>query len=235
MASRIIALFGKKKSGKNYLAQRIATNASGKVLTAFAAPIKDIAAKIFSLPDSLVWGESHLRDVYPIEWERNPKTFWDTAFWKAALLPNTEHNRALREIIEELFNNTVKVQSSPLPPYKHYSQSSITTRDILKAIGQGMRVRFGNDYWLEKTRSFIETSQGPVIVTDGRLPHEFEYCKKLAASTILIKGDEEVVDNHETEKLPFKESDFDFFIDNCKQNWGKFPATVADLNKKLGF
>lgn len=235
MASRVVALFGKKKSGKNYLAQRLAVNTSEKALTAFAAPIKDIAAKIFGLPDSLLWGESELRDVFPIEWERSPKTFWDAAFWKGALLPNTEHNRALREIIEELFNKTVKVQQTPLPPYKTYTQSPITTRDILKAIGQGMRNRFGNDFWLGQTRNFIQECRGPVFITDGRLPHEFEYCKNMLATTVLIKGDEGAEDNHETERLQFKDSDFDFCIDNRKQNWGEFSATVADLNRKLGF
>jgi len=214
----LVALFGKRNSGKNYLAKHLASNLSPDPwITAFADPIKQMARDLFGFTPERLWGESYLRDEFLEDWDSNADEKWHQTLWRVSTLENTRENRSIREAVEGLFQRYVTEA-----PNGEYLCSPFTVRDVLKEIGQKMRADFGDDYWNSK----VMVGEGHTLITDGRMAHELAWVRECRGLAVRVYGDVGGIDDHETERLEMPDSLYDFVFVNDRVG---FEAKLAGL------
>ena len=94
------------------------------------------------------------------------------------------------------------------------------------------------DYWLNK----IISSEGNIIVTDVRVPHEYEVFKKAGAKTIRVEADRQVRANRGeligeddiTEIGLDNITDWDYVIDN-NSDYNSLKEQVYKIIQDLGY
>ena len=94
------------------------------------------------------------------------------------------------------------------------------------------------DYWLDK----IISSDGNIIVTDVRVPHEYEVFKKAGAIAIRVEADRDVRaqrgeligEDDITEVGLDNITDWDYVIEN-NSDYDTFKQAVLEVVKELGY
>lgn len=229
MKKLVVAFFGPRGVGKNYLSEILTRSVSLETsvkLTAFADPIKVLVQKIFGFSPYYLWGPSSSRDVFPIDWERNIREAWEGALdvirWSDKLLTKEERSLLLK-VYDKMYDECVEVQPVPGPPYVlHKPKTPFTPRYALREISEAFKEEFGQDYWVAKT--LAPTDYGVTVISDGRFPLEAAAVKANKGILIRVfnpKG--EILDDHPTEKclLDIPDGSYDFKIANDGEKFDK--------------
>jgi hypothetical protein len=115
----------------------------------------------------------HLIDAYGFKKFAFAKTVKDIAAiafgWNRDLLEgSTPESRIWREQIDPVWD--------------------ITPRSALQKIGTDMfRAKIRDDFWLKKTQLEIQNADCPIVITDCRFEHEFEFIKSMGGQVFYVQ------------------------------------------------
>ena len=183
----IIGLAGNLNTGKDTVAKMLPRFRP----IAFAKALKDIAGKLFDIPNDVLWGPSHFRDI-PIE------SSWSDLYWMSA--KRRLGDETLRARIREVFTD------------KHYAEalrnlqgmvedrfdtelgSTVAPRHLLQQIGTEWGRAINPRVWLETVgRTIAERPQDNWVITDTRFFNEAKYAEtELDGYVIWIDASERV-------------------------------------------
>lgn len=190
----IIAVFGKKGSGKTTVAQIAAKK--GYKLIAFADPLKLTCSKVFNIPESVL-NDPIAKDNMQISISLN--------------------EAALSAFLWSLSNNYVQIHPSAIDEavgtYKGPSEV-YTPRQLLQVLGTDLvRDCVDKEYWVKAASAKIEPNN-KYIFHDTRFENECDFVKNNLNGIILLveRAGQFNNDNHASEQ--FKPQNFDFKINN---------------------
>jgi len=125
---------------------------------------------------------------------------------------------------EELYKLVTAVQTTMGQPVEKDPM-------LLQEEGMLMRKRYGDDVWVNKLATRIDAANNDIlIITDMRLPNEFEWAKKNGFKTVKIVRPDRPIDrdpNHISETALANHT-FDFIITN-DGTIEKFHNLIDDL------
>lgn len=193
----IIALSGKKKSGKDTVANFLVKD-RGFTKLSFATPLKDLIVRVFKIDSNLLHDDSkkdeeldfnlsidyshldHIRQIVSEEWGYNID--YDT-----------------RENIEDFFGKEIE-----------------TPRQLMQIVGTDiLRNHVDENIFINLLVEKIKQLQTPVVVADARLKNEREKLLELGAVLTLIKRDIGLdEDDHISENDLGDEDEYDLVIEN---------------------
>jgi hypothetical protein len=194
----IIALSGKKKSGKDTIANFLVKD-QGFTKLSFATPLKDLLIKVFRIdPDSLYNEDkkdkeldyyitidySHLDDIREIISEE----------WGVKI------TYEMRENIEEFFGKEIK-----------------TPRQLMQVVGTDIiRNEIDDEIFINLLIEKTKTIQTPIVIADVRLENERNKLLELGAILGLVKRDFNRIDEdeHISENDLGDEDEYDLVIEN---------------------
>lgn len=188
-----VAFFGKKGSGKNYMASELATRLPGIkfITTAFADPVKELVEWLFGVPKQDLWGSSKNRERIlvggsDLELEIFLARANQTLLYTPVL---TDLSEILRQILKDLARDR---------------PSNITARHLLRKVSEDIKAGMGEDFWIKKLeqKRALETQKDPnsvLLVTDGRFPLEAKAIKDADGICVKIVNPKPQSDDHVTE------------------------------------
>lgn len=190
----IIAVFGRKHSGKTTIAE-IAAKKGYKPI-AFADPIKITASKVFNISETVL-NDPIAKDHMQVSINLNEAAL--SAFlWSLSNIYVQMHPSAIDE--------AVALYKGPEWVY--------TPRQLLQVLGTDLvRDCVDKDYWLKAAASKIEPNCNYVI-HDARFQNECDFIKNVLKGTILVveRAGLSNKDSHVSEQ--FTPSNFDFKLNN---------------------
>lgn len=221
----IIALYGKKNSGKDSVGRII------QVLTSY---------KYYSLLEPVLKGSKEKEDILNMDWDNfikdNKDQTEDDFYSRFESYEIRRFAGSLKKCIsaitgatyKELNNNDFKEIEDPY--------LKITYRKLLQDVGESFRQIINEDIWVDSLFRNLEENSKWIIV-DLRHVNELEAVTDYEGLVVKIKGiEEENKDNHisETALDYLEDHNFDFVIDNSDREHGFKPlvSQVYDFVKK---
>jgi hypothetical protein len=194
----ILALSGKKKSGKDTIANFLVKD-QGFIKLSLATPLKDLLINVFRLDKDFLYDENkkdnELDDFITIDYSHLDK-IRDiiTEEWGFAIDYET------RENIEEFYGTEIK-----------------TPRQLMQTIGTDLiRKNIRDDVFIVLLLEQIKKTPKPIVIADARLQNERETLVNIGATLGLVKRkiSEDKSDSHISENDLGDEDEYDLIIDN---------------------
>lgn len=218
----IIALSGKKGSGKSSLAQALLRNASelwpGKVVKKFALadPLKGILVDILGVDPALVYGDDTQKNTLTgLLWENLPHYHL------------VQIDRARKAISEGGTEGLLK-DVCPSGP--------MTVREVLQEVGTGIFRRFSQQVWVNALLRAIRRSDAQVaVIDDVRFANEAQGVTD--AGGVVVRLTRGITgDSHLSETaLDGKSSLFSLVLDNQSQSFWETERALINWLCEQGF
>lgn len=219
-ANMLIGISGKKRTGKDTIAEHISSAFGEKCISvAFADPIKDAlsaAYQTFNIQD-LTGLSIVLDDFY--EGGRYDRDNFELPMSKAAI---QYWLRGAIKVLHSLWGPTgVNLEDIQLKP------GPWTIRKLMQELGTNIVGSVTPNYWIDITRKTIESSTAngyTVLVSDVRYDHEADALRNIGAIMIFTQRDTSLTDDHISEAGITPKSTDHVIINN---------GTIEDLYSKV--
>lgn len=212
MSKKILAITGRKQSGKDSLGNFLVSNATelfgpGFVVRrfGFADPLKEMVSNLFGVP--LEW-------MHGSEKDKNRLT---TVCW--GHLPHFDRE------------NEVNGRGS----------DSLTVRELLQQFGTEVVRRMSEDAWVNALHRKIERDGlcDLAVIPDCRFPNEILAVKEWGGKAIRLTRNQEAKAEHESEwsldRDYFDWDNFDVVVDNRNMSLGNQNHHLAELLREWGW
>lgn len=190
----IIALSGKKRTGKNTFAD-VLSNRYGFTQVAIADPLRNLCARVFHI-DPKMFTDDDKKDA---TWGRVYLDFHDIDNIRKII-----ENEWGYEVTEEARNAMEEFQGEEFD----------TPREMLRFIGTFLvRTCVSDNIWIELAADKIKELGGKIVITDCRFENERAYFEQLGAILCLIKRN----DNGNSEEHEFnlgQDAEYDVIFTN---------------------
>lgn len=193
----IISLSGKKKSGKDTVADFLVKD-RGFTKLSFSTPLKELIIKTFSIDPDLLYNDTK-KDL-PMDYNLNIDYF---------------HLDKMREIITEEWG--VQIDYETRERIEEFFDKKIETpRQLMQVVGTDIiRNLISETIFIDLMLEKIKKIQTPIVIADARLKNERETLLELGAIMALIKRDINIdPDDHISENDFGDEDDYDLVIEN---------------------
>jgi hypothetical protein len=193
----ILALSGKKKSGKDTIANFLVSDQNFKKLS-LATPLKDLLVKVFRVDERLLHDEdkkdTEMEDIITIDYH---------------------HLDDLRNVISEEWGFPIAYDTRERIEEFHGMEIR-TPRQLMQTIGTDLIRRYiRDDIFIVLLLEKISKSERPIVVADVRLENERETLREIGAILGLVKrAHVDNNDSHISENDLGTEDDYDLVIDN---------------------
>lgn len=221
----IIALYGKKNSGKDSVGRIF------QVLT---------SSKYYDLLEPVLKGSKEKEDILNMDWDKfmvdNKNQTEDEFFSRFESYEIQRFAGSLKKCVSAITGATYKELNDN--DFKKIEDPYLKTtyRKLLQDIGESLRQNINEDIWVDSLFRNLEENSKWVIV-DLRYLNELEAVTDYEGLVVKIKGTkEENEDTHisETALDDLEDHNFDFVIDNSNREKGFKPlvSQVYDFVKK---
>ncbi len=193
----IISLSGKKKSGKDTVADFLVKD-RGFTKLSFSTPLKELIIKTFSIDPDLLYNDTK-KDL-PMDYNLNIDYF---------------HLDKMREIITEEWG--VQIDYETRERIEEFFDKKIETpRQLMQVVGTDIiRNLISETIFIDLMLEKIKKIQTPIVIADARLKNERETLLELGAIMALIKRDINIdPDDHISENDFGDEDEYDLVIEN---------------------
>jgi hypothetical protein len=194
----ILALSGKKKSGKDTIADFLVKD-QNFVKISLATPLKNLIINVFKI-ESKYLNDDSLKDKELPEF----------------ITIDYEHIDKIRQIVSENWGFPVDYEAREKLESFHGTEIK-TPRKLMQTIGTDMlRNHIRDDIFIVLLAQALKESRQPVVIPDARLQNEREFLKKIGAVMAIVKrhNPDEKPDDHISENDFGKEDDYDLVIHN---------------------
>lgn len=193
----ILALSGKKKSGKDTIANFLVKDHGFKKLS-LATPLKDLIVKVFKIDKDLLYNENkkdeHLDYFITIDYH---------------------HLDKIREIVSEEWGFPIDYETRENIEEFHGKEIK-TPRQLMQTIGTDLiRKHIRDDVFIVLLLEQIKKTERPIVIADARLQNERETLLSVGAILGLVKRD--IIkneDDHISENDLGEEDEYDLIVDN---------------------
>jgi hypothetical protein len=194
----ILALSGKKKSGKDTIADFLVKD-QNFVKISLATPLKNLIIDVFKI-ESKYLNDDSLKDKELPEF----------------ITIDYEHIDKIRQIVSENWGFPIDYEArEKLESF--YGTEIKTPRKLMQTIGTDMlRNHIRDDIFIVLLAQALKEACQPVVIPDARLQNEREFLKKIGAVMAIVKrhNPQEKADDHISENDLGKEDDYDLVIEN---------------------
>lgn len=212
MNKKILAITGRKQSGKDTLGNFLVSNATelfGPDFVVrkfgFADPLKDMVSELFRVPLAWLYGTDEDKNrPTTIQWGDLPHFNWDN-----------------NEMIAKV-------------------EKCLTVRELLQQFGTEVVRRMDGDAWVNALYRKIARSECSLaVIIDARFPNEVNAVKEWGGKVVRLTRNHDVVAEHESERAldadRFGRGEFDAILNNIDLTPGQQSRELVFLLAKWGW
>jgi hypothetical protein len=193
----ILALAGKKKSGKDTIADFLVKDQKFTKLS-LATPLKDLIQKVFKLDKDYLYNDKKKDEEFDY-----------------VVTIDYYHLDKIRDIISEEWGFPIDYETREAME-ELYGKEIRTPRQLMQTIGTDLiRKNIRDDVFIVLLLEAIKKTEGHIVIADARLTNERETLSNIGAHLCLVKRDlPENEDNHISENDLGEEDEYDLVIEN---------------------
>jgi len=228
MSQLIITLSGKKRSGKNTLANFIAGSflTKTKQIERFTITKQGLFKykrdkEYYTLDEGTFNGEG-FHDVKMYAFSDALKRFCIDILgltYEQCYGEDADRNSVVPHIEWDTLPLSIRKAHDIVQTFPNGREGNMTAREVLQIFGTEMVRSMYHDAWARGTYNIVKREKIKLaIISDGRFPNELSIGKEFGAKSVRLLRDVSGGDNHLSETALDDYEDFDFTLDNRKMN-----------------